>query len=426
MARGRIQRSFPSGGAVRLVRLAQTRGTLRSHTLSLRAESRWPGRPVPSGAAVRRARPALTAPFVLAALLLAPAALGLAGCSGDTQASENTSGADAEETASEAVPVEVVTLTRGPMEEVLRFSTNLEAEEAVSVHAQAARQVVELRVEEGDRVEKGEVLLRLQDDEQRNELAKVKGQLARARREYQRQENLWRDQLISEQAYNDATYELEQLELALEETRRQLSYTVVRAPIAGTITRRLVSLGDQVTVNQHLFDMVDFDSLVARVYVPEKELAKLRPGLPARITASSLGREPYEGRVVRIAPVVDPGSGTVKVTVGIPDWRGLRPGLYVDVALVTAVHDQAVRVPKRALLYDQDQVFLYRVVDGDGEGGSVVERLPLRPRLEDAEHVEPSAETLTPGDRVVVAGQAGLKEGTRVRVLERAAEGVAP
>lgn len=359
-------------------------------------------------------------------LFLVPLTLTLAGCSGDSQASENATEGGAEEEGPEAVPVEVAALERGPMEEVLRFSTNLEAEESVGVHAQASRRVVELMVEEGDRVEKGDVLLRLQDDEQRNEVAKVSGQLARARREYDRQESLWQDQLISEQAYNDATYELEQLELALEEARRRLSYTVVRAPIAGTITRRLVSLGDQVTVNQHLFDVVDFDTLVARVYVPEKELANLRRGLPARLTASALGREPYEGRVVRISPVVDPGSGTVKVTVGIPDWRGLRPGLYVDVALVTAVHPEAVRVPKRALLYDQDQTFLYRVVDGEGGGEPEVERLPVRPVLEDAQYVEPTGEALAPGDRVVVAGQAGLKDGTRVRVLEQAPEDVAP
>ncbi|MFP3942131.1 MAG: efflux RND transporter periplasmic adaptor subunit [Thermoanaerobaculia bacterium] len=364
--------------------------------------------------------------LLLALLLLVPAALGLAGCSGDTQASEDGAASGTPDDGPEAVPVEVATLGRGSMEEVLRFSTNLEAEESVGVHAQASRQVVELRVEEGDRVETGDVLVRLQDDEQRNELARVKGQLARARREYDRQESLWRDQLISEQAYNEATYDLEQLELALEEARRQLSYTVVRAPISGTVTRRLVNLGDQITVNQHLFDIVDFDTLVARVYVPEKELAKLHPGLPARITASALGREPYEGRVERIAPVVDPGSGTVKVTVGIPDWRGLRPGLYVDVALVTAVHDEAVRVPKRALLYDQDQVFLYRVVDGEGEGRPAVERVAVRPLLEDAEAVEPAGDALGPGDRVVVAGQAGLKAGTPVRVLDRAPEGVAP
>lgn len=356
----------------------------------------------------------------IALLGLVPALLvgfgSLAGCGAeDTQASVN---APAEAAKDESVPVEVAALGRGAIEEVLRFSTNLEAEQAVGVYSQAARQVVELAVEEGDRVAKGQVLVRLQDDEQQTQLAKVQGQLAKARREYERQKNLWAEKLIPEQTFNDATYELEQLQLALEEAERQLSYTVVRAPIAGTITHRMVNLGDQVTVNQHLFDLVDFDSLVARVYVPEKELPKLRTGLPARITAPALGGAAYRGVVQRLAPVVDARSGTVKVTVDIPEWQGLRPGLYVDVALVTDTLEDALLVPKRALVYDRDQTFVYRVVDaGDGEGPTV-ERIPVEAALEDQGFVQPAGDVLAAGDRLVIAGQAGLKHGAKVRVLE--------
>lgn len=372
--------------------------------------------------------------LLLAAMVLGAGLLGLlqTGCAaGDTQASEEPepSGsaegdeqddADAE---SDTVPVEVAVLERGPIEEILRFSTNLEAEQSVGVYSQAARQVVELLVEEGDRVTKGQILLRLQDEEQRLEVAKVEGQLTRARREYERQKRLYEDELIPEQDFNDATYELEQLELQLEEAERQLSYTEVRAPIRGTITRRLVNLGDNVTVNQHLFDIVDFDTLVARVYVPEKELQDLEVGLPARIDVPALGGTDYDGEVVRLAPIVDPKSGTIKVTVGIPDWQGLRPGLYVDVALVTDTRERALLVPKKALVYDQDQIFVYRLTEADaatGEGdepAAGVERIRIRPRLEDKDHMEPEGSTLAAGDRLVIAGQAGLKEGARVRVL---------
>lgn len=367
--------------------------------------------------------------LALFALLLGAGGL-LTGCvAGDSQASETE--ADEQDDSSpdaraKAVPVEVAPLGRGPIEEVLRFSTNLEAEQAVGVYSQAARQVVDLLVEEGDRVAKGQALLRLQDDEQRLQVAKVEGQLAKARREYDRQKRLFEGSLIPEQDFNTATYELRQLELQLEEAQRQLSYTEVRAPIRGTITRRLVNLGDQITVNQHLFDMVDFDSLVARVYVPEKELARLEEGLPARLVVPALGGAEYRGRVERLAPIVDPQSGTIKVTVGIPEWQGLRPGLYVDVALVTAVHEEALLVPKRALVYDQDRTFVYRLLQGDedadSEAGSerTVERIAVEAMLEDKEHVEPIGSVLEPGDRVVIAGQAGLKDGAAVRVLDPA------
>ena len=185
---------------------------------------------------------------------------------------------DEEDEKDELPPVEVVSLEHGSIEAVLRFSTNLEAESEVQVFSQAARLVTQLLVEEGDRVRKGQVLLRLQDEEQRSELARIESQLDKARREYQRQKNLFTKKLVSEQVMNDATYEVEQLEIALEDARRSLGYTEVRAPISGTITGRHVNLGDHITVNQQLFDLVDFNTIVARVYVPEKELSRLRKG----------------------------------------------------------------------------------------------------------------------------------------------------
>lgn len=357
--------------------------------------------------------------FVLAmALLVAP------GCSQDADAQETgkdtgsagTEKADGEgddaEDEPKPVPVEVAVLERGSIESILRYSANLEAETAVEVQAQAARLVTELRVEEGDRVREGDLLARLQDDEQRSELAKVKVELDKARREFERQKRLYAENLISEQVFNDAAYEKEQLELRLADAERELSYTEVRAPISGTITRRNIKTGDPVQLGQHLFDIVDFDSLVARVYVPEKHLADLAPGIRARIVAPSLARSDYRGIVDRVAPVVDPKTGTVKVTVAVGAQPGLRPGLYVDVDLVTAVHEDVVLVPKRALVYDDQQTYAFLMGD-DGRA----ERVRVEPVLADKRWVEP-ADGFAEGDRVVVAGQTGLKAGARLTAVD--------
>jgi membrane fusion protein, multidrug efflux system len=358
--------------------------------------------------------PSLPSAIAFAATLVLVALLGFAaaGCSGDSQADPADGDGDEMGTAAadQAVPVEVVALAAGPIEQVLRYSTNLEAEEEVAVYSQSARQVEQLLVEEGSEVRRGQVLVRLQDDQQRNALAKVNAELDRARREYDRQQRLFANQLISEQAFNDATHEIEQLELQRADAQRELSYTTVAAPISGTITRRLISRGDHVTPNQHLFDMVDFDSIVARVYVPEKELPRLAGGLTARVTAPSVGRT-WSGRVERLSPVVDPKSGTVKVTVAIPRQADLRPGMYVDVQLVTDVREDALLVPKRALVYDRDQVFVYRM----GEDRTV-ERIYLEAELEDERFLLPRGDQLAAGDKVVIAGQAGLKPGARVRL----------
>ena len=322
------------------------------------------------------------------------------------------------EEADRAIPVAALPLHRGSIEAVLRYSTNLEAESEVGVYAEATRQVTRLAVEEGDRVKKGQILVRLQDDVQRSAVARAESQLAKARREYDRQEHLFQQELISEQAFTEATYEKEQLEITLADAQRELGYAVVTAPIAGVVTERMVSLGDYVQSNQHLFNIVDFNSIVARIFVPEKELARLSPGQTARLLAQALGSEPRHAEIARIAPTVDPRSGTVKVTLEIPQRAGLVPGMYVEVELVAATEQDALLVPKRALVYDQDQVFVFRAQRDEAEqGDAIVERLLIQPLLEDRDFVQ-VASGLAAGDLIVVAGQAGLKSGTEVRLLD--------
>ncbi len=316
-----------------------------------------------------------------------------------------------EEEENKGVPVEVVAIGRGPIESVLRYTTNLEAESSVTVFSEAARRVRQLLVEEGDEVSRGQVLLRLQDDQQRTALARSDSQLEKARIEFKRQERLYQQKLISDQVFSEATYELEQQELAYRDAQRELSYTAVKAPISGTVTVRNVNMGDHVSVSQDLFEIVDFDSIVARVYVPEKELARILVGQEARIIADARGGAIRTGAIERIAPVVDPRSGTVKVTVDVPRSAELLPGMYVSVDLVTQTREDAVLIPKKALIYDADQVFLYRIVDENK-----VERLLLTPVLEDREFIEP-LNGIEAGDQVVIAGQAGLKDGSEVEIL---------
>jgi multidrug efflux pump subunit AcrA (membrane-fusion protein) len=100
----------------------------------------------------------------------------------------------------------------------------------------------------------------------------------------------------------------------------------------------------------------------------------------------------------------------VKVTVATPRQEGLRPGMYVEVELVTAVHDDALLVPKRALVYDNDQVFVFRMKEERR-----VERLRVTPLLENTDFIEP-ADGLETGDELVVAGQSGLKDNGLVRL----------
>jgi membrane fusion protein (multidrug efflux system) len=345
------------------------------------------------------------------------AGLGLAavlasyGCSvGNSDAKTFENGATDEARKEEAVPVEVAALEQGEIEAVLRLSSNLEAEREVQVFAEAPRRVTRLLVEEGDAVRKGQQLVQLQDEEQRSAVAKAEIELKESQRDYDRTKELFEQKLVTEELHTEAGYTVERNEIALADARRELGYTQVRAPISGVVTERLVNLGDHVTENQALFSIVDFDSIVARIYVPEKDMVRLAVAQPARLRADALGGVVFRGSIDRISPIVDPSTGTVKVTVATPRQEGLRPGMYVEVELVTAVHGEALLVPKRALVYDNDQVFVFRLKDERR-----VERLRVTPLLEDTEFIEPE-DGLAVGDELVVAGQSGLKDNGLVRL----------
>lgn len=310
----------------------------------------------------------------------------------------------------DALPVEVTTLARGGIEATLRNSTHLEAEEEVKVFARTANRVTELLVEEGDVVKKDQVLLRLDNDIQKTAHGKAKSSLEKARQEFDREEALFAQKLISEQVFNNARFELKQLELAFEDAQRGLDYTEVRAPIAGTISQRLVKLGDLVNLNQHLFDIVDFNSMVARIYVPEKSLPDLRLDQPARVTATPFGAQEFKGYVKRIAPVVEAKTGTVKITIGFREIGQLRPGMYVDVELITAKKPDALLLTKRALLYDGELSYVFRLLPE-----RKVERVLVEPRIADKLNVEPVS-GFKEGDQIVIAGQTGLKDGAKVRL----------
>jgi RND family efflux transporter MFP subunit len=270
---------------------------------------------------------------------------------------------------------------------------------------------VELLAEDGDVVRKDQILLRLESDEQITALKRAETNYEQAKRDVERQKNLHDRDLTSDQAFNDAADELKRTELLLEDARREVSYTEVRATIAGTVTLRTVNVGNQVTLGQHLFSIIDFESIVAYVYIPEKELKHLAVGQDVRVGAHAVREALYDAKVKRIAPVVDPRSGTVKVTIGVGGQKGLRPGLYVDVAVVTATRDDALLIPKRALLYDNDQIFVYKL-----QPERRVTKMLVHPALADPDFVMPM-QGFAVGDSIVVAGQTGLKDQALVRLM---------
>ena len=308
-------------------------------------------------------------------------------------------------------PVVVGTVERGAITATISAASTIEAERQVTVHSESVGRLVDLTVEEGDKVKQGQVLARIRFDAQANSLLRANTSLAKAQTDFQRIEQLYNERVLGNEEYQKARNQLDIAELDLRDRAREMKNTKVTAPFSGTITARKVTEGGFVTNGAELLQVTDFNTLVARVFVPEKELDRVKVGQEALVVGKAAKGRKGLGKVQRISPTVDAGTGTVKMTVALPQElagaQGFLPGMYAEVTLTVDHREDVALVPKGAIVHDEEQTYVF-VPEGDK-----ARRVRVELGLQDAERVE-IVKGLAAGDAVIVAGQTGLKDGAKI------------
>lgn len=303
-------------------------------------------------------------------------------------------------------------MTRGPIAAFLSFNSTLETESVVDIYPQTAGQVEILFVEEGQIVKAGQPLLKIEDRELRVDADESNANFEHLKKNFARTTDLFQRSLINRQDYENQQYNVEQARLRLERAKIRLSYATVKAPFDGVISSRETQVGSRVAANTKLFSMVKLDDIVARVHVPGRYLPVVEHNQPAIISSEFLPNRNFKGWVKRISPVIDPKSGTFRVTVGVRSEKpnDLPPGLFVGVRIVTDTRDEAMLVPKRAIVYEGGERYVYAVVND-----RAVKR-KLNVGYEDPEKIEVLS-GFEVGTPVVILGQSGLKDGAPVRTV---------
>jgi RND family efflux transporter MFP subunit len=366
---------------------------------------------------------------------------------GETKAGAKKDSAD------EAVPVELVKAEEGAISAFVSSTANLRARRDVELAARAEGVVREMLVEEGDLVREGQVLCRLDDravkirvestdqklaqarlqhDKARIRHEKVGTQISNTEAEVKRSEKAFAEGLVSEKEVDDLRYQLaelqhdqqvaaseqkefthhvEELDAELAQVKYDLSQTQVIAPFAGYITERKVELGQTVRNLDPLFRLGAFSPLEADVHLSERDARRVRSGQKADVTLGA-GSEEAVGEVLRLSPVVDNSTGTVKVTVSVqPPSRLFKPGAFVRVAIETDSREKTTLIPKRALVQQDGQTFVF-VADGEQ-----AQRREVKLGYESEGAVE-ILDGVTLGENVIVAGQGNLKEGSKIKEVQ--------
>lgn len=389
---------------------------------------------IPNRAFVRPSRVLRAAGTLGLAALIAS----LAGCGGG--------GPNPEATAQAAIPVEVAPASHQAVTANYSGTATLEAVGDAQVVAKTSGIILKLMVEEGMRVEKGQLLAQLDDDAVRNKLVQAEATLKKAQAAYDKSEKGIAKNLIPRADFDRDKFDLETQHAIVEGAKIDLSYTRIVAPISGVIAKRSVKVGNLVTVNQALFQIVDMDPLQAVLNVPERDLGTLKPGQPVHLRVDALPDHDFDGTVARIAPVVDATSGTFRATCEFRDTtKTLKPGMFGRIDVMYDQRHDALVVPRSALVEEDGESAVFviepappkkvddKAKDKDakpkakaGEAVAaekkpdvplfVAKRRVVKTGYSESDRIE-VRDGLKDGERVITIGRNAVRDGTEVTVI---------
>lgn len=325
------------------------------------------------------------------------------------------------------VPVTTVAVERGDIRSMTHVLGLVEPLNAPTISSKVAAELLEVRVDEGDRVRKGQVLARLDDEGFRLDKAAAEADIARLQATLENQlltlkrdARLFKKGLVpdtrieaSRTAVKQTRASLVHARTLLKKAEYRLSHTIITAPIDGVVQTREASAGDYLDpmspLGKPLFQIVDDRHLRVRLYLSDRLAGRVKTGLPVRLRRDG---EILETRISRLRPMIDQASRSLVALADFDNRYHWPPGIRVAADVVLAAHHDALLIPSATLVQRPGGATVYRVREGRAEA--------VRPRLgiREGDRVEVLS-GLAVGDRLVLDGAPYLDDGVKLRIVSR-------
>jgi membrane fusion protein (multidrug efflux system) len=313
------------------------------------------------------------------------------------------------------VSVVTVTLKREQFAQQMEAVGTARANEAVDITAKLSNRVTAIRFREGQQVKAGDVLVEFDSEQARAALAEAEAALSDSRSQYKRSRELYQTKALSEAQLDQLQATLKANEARVAGARSQLNDTIIRAPFAGRVGLRNVSIGSYVSPGTVITTLDDTSTIKLDFSVPEVFLATLAEGLEVSARTAAYPDTEFKGKVSSIDSRLDPVSRSIVVRARIDNKDGrLKPGMFMTVKLMRS-DAPALMLPEEALVPEGSRKFVFVVRDGKAER---VEVQTGRRRPGEVEIVSGLAE----GDVVVTEGTQKIRDGAAVKAIQAGTE----
>ncbi len=330
-----------------------------------------------------------------------------------------------------AAPVKVYRVQRQKISEKLFYTGVIQAMNKINVTPDIGGKIAKIHVEEGDRVQKGQLLaeldtraVRLQLDQAQAALAVAEANYNDAQKNMERMERLKKEDAASDQqyekvklAYEAADAQLKQAGAAVNLARYNLDVSLMKAPFSGVVASKNAEVGEVInpmmggfSPTSGVLTLMDFSRVKIEIDATQQDIVRIKKGQPAQLRVTAMPDRIFQGRVSMVNITADPVSKKfkVEVTVDNPDLA-LRPNTFGEVSLEVSTHEHALVIPQKAVLENK---YAFRVKDDN-----TVERVELSLGLQNSDRIE-VINGLKEGDLVVVEGNFGLEDGTQIEIRE--------
>lgn len=340
---------------------------------------------------------------------------------------------------SRGTSVQVSEVAPSEISELVRGFGNIRARDVVRITPQTTERVTRTYVDLGDTVQVGDLLAELRDDSFRDQLRRDESQLRQARSAVTRDSLAFeRAKTLSEQnlsstselenarvAYQTSQAQLESARAALTQTRQNLAYTNIRAPVNGVVISRDISPGDVASAGTVIFELSNLLGYEIRLFLPLEDRRKIEINQPVSLRLTGDNVPAASGVVSRISPELDPVTGLAEIVISLTELeQEVLPGSLAEAAITVQTRPNALVIPRNALVEDVETVLdpetnSIRVERGYSafvaQGDSIAVRRSLELGLEQGDRVE-IVSGLEAGDRLIVTGQGGLENESRIQV----------